>query len=220
MRIMFPMVATVEEVLQARQYLLQAHRSLEAEQQPHLWPIETGIMVEIPSAALMSPTLAQHVDFFSIGTNDLIQYTMAVDRMNEKVAYLYQPFNPALLRLIRTVIQAAHREGKWAGMCGEMAGNKLALPILLGGIVHLLISRKYQGFRLDQAIQAGTVLCAGLVAGEALTGIFLAVPIGLDVPLPLALIRSIPVRDILSVLVLIVLPWTAYRAIARQTKQK
>jgi putative OPT family oligopeptide transporter len=92
------------------------------------------------------------------------------------------------------------------------------LPILLGGIVHLLVSRKYHGSqKLDSAIQAGTVICAGLVAGEALTGIFLAVPIGLDVQLPLALIRSIPVRDILSVLVLLILPWATYRAIRKQT---
>jgi hypothetical protein len=92
------------------------------------------------------------------------------------------------------------------------------LPILLGGIVHLLIGRRYQGSRkLDAAIQVGTVICAGLVAGEALTGIFLAVPIGLDVQLPLALIRSAAVRDILSILTLLLLPWATYRAIRRQT---
>ncbi len=94
--------------------------------------IEVGIMVEIPSTAVMADVFAKEVDFFSIGTNDLIQYTMAADRMNERVSYLYQPFNPAILRLVKMVIDAAHKEGKWAGMCGEMAGDDIAIPILLG----------------------------------------------------------------------------------------
>jgi phosphoenolpyruvate-protein phosphotransferase (PTS system enzyme I) len=94
--------------------------------------IEVGMMVEIPSTAVMADIFAKEVDFFSIGTNDLIQYTMAADRMNEQVSYLYQPYNPAILRLINSVITAAHKEGKWAGMCGEMAGDELAIPILLG----------------------------------------------------------------------------------------
>lgn len=89
-------------------------------------------MVEIPSTAVMADTFAKEVDFFSIGTNDLIQYTMAADRMNEQVSYLYQPYNPAILRLVKMVIDAAHKEGKWAGMCGEMAGDPIAIPILLG----------------------------------------------------------------------------------------
>ncbi len=88
-------------------------------------------MVEIPAAAVMADQFAREVDFFSIGTNDLIQYTMAADRMNERVSYLYQPYNPAILRLISYVIDAAHREGKWVGMCGEMAGDPIAIPILL-----------------------------------------------------------------------------------------
>jgi phosphotransferase system enzyme I (PtsI) len=89
-------------------------------------------MVEIPSTAVMADTFAKEVDFFSIGTNDLIQYTMAADRMNEKVSYLYQPYNPAILRLVKMVVDAAHKEGKWAGMCGEMAGDLQAVPLLLG----------------------------------------------------------------------------------------
>jgi phosphoenolpyruvate-protein phosphotransferase (PTS system enzyme I) len=88
-------------------------------------------MVEIPSSAVIADLFAKEVDFFSIGTNDLIQYTLAADRMNERVSYLYQPYNPAILRLIKKVIDAAHKEGKWVGMCGEMAGDEIAIPILL-----------------------------------------------------------------------------------------
>ena len=89
-------------------------------------------MVEIPSTAVISDIFAKEVDFFSIGTNDLVQYTMAADRMSEKVSYLYQPYNPAILRLVKNVIEASHKEGKWTGMCGEMAGDSLAIPLLLG----------------------------------------------------------------------------------------
>ena len=94
--------------------------------------IEVGIMVEIPSTAVLADEFAKVVDFFSIGTNDLIQYTFAADRMNENVSYLYQPYHPALLRLIHNVIKAAHDNGKWVGMCGEMAGDKTAVPLLIG----------------------------------------------------------------------------------------
>ena len=93
---------------------------------------EVGIMIEIPAAAMLADQFAKEVDFFSIGTNDLIQYTMAADRMNEQVSYLYQPYNPSILRLINNVIKAAHAEGKWAGMCGEMAGDQTAVPLLVG----------------------------------------------------------------------------------------
>lgn len=89
-------------------------------------------MVEIPSAALLANQFAKEVDFFSIGTNDLIQYTLAADRMNENVAYLYQPFHPAILHLVKMVIDAAHQEDKWVGMCGEMASDLTAIPLLLG----------------------------------------------------------------------------------------
>ena len=94
--------------------------------------IQVGIMIEIPAAAVIADRFAKEVDFFSIGTNDLIQYTMAADRMNERVSYLYQPYNPAILRLIKNVIDSAHAEGKWAGMCGEMAGDQTAVPLLVG----------------------------------------------------------------------------------------
>src|SRR5699024_2523470 len=94
--------------------------------------IEIGIMVEIPSTAITANQFAPEVDFFSIGTNDLIQYTFAADRMNQNVSYLYQPYHPAILNLVKMVIDAAHAEGKWVGMCGEMAGEPTAIPLLLG----------------------------------------------------------------------------------------
>ncbi|MBR2811164.1 MAG: phosphoenolpyruvate--protein phosphotransferase, partial [Solobacterium sp.] len=94
--------------------------------------IEIGMMVEIPASAVLADEFAKYADFFSIGTNDLIQYSMAADRMSEKVAYLYQPLNPAILRLIKMTIDGAHANGKWCGMCGEMAGDELAAPVLLG----------------------------------------------------------------------------------------
>lgn len=132
LKIMFPMIATLDEFREAKALLLEEKAKLEAEGVEVSDSIEVGIMVEIPSTAVMADTFAKEVDFFSIGTNDLIQYTMAADRMNESVSYLYQPYNPAILRLVKTVIDASHKEGKWTGMCGEMAGDEIAIPILLG----------------------------------------------------------------------------------------
>ncbi len=131
-RIMFPMIANVEEVRQARQWLETAHQQLVDEKLPHGWPIETGIMVEIPSAALLSRKLAREVDFFSIGTNDLTQYTLAAERGNPLLADLADAFHPAVLRLIDEVVQAAHAEGKRVGVCGELGGDPLAAPALIG----------------------------------------------------------------------------------------
>ena len=132
LKIMFPMVATASEVRAARKVLDECAVELEKEGAQISAEIEIGIMVEIPSAALVADQLAKEVDFFSIGTNDLSQYTMAADRTNPKVAELSNAFFPAVLRLVREVIRAAHKEGKWVGMCGELAGEPLALPILLG----------------------------------------------------------------------------------------
>ena len=132
LKIMFPMIATVEELRQAKAILEEEKANLVGEGVAVSDAIEVGMMVEIPSTAVMADIFAKETDFFSIGTNDLIQYTMAADRMNEQVSYLYQPYNPAVLRLVNSVIKAAHSEGKWAGMCGEMAGDEVAIPILLG----------------------------------------------------------------------------------------
>lgn len=132
LRIMFPMIATLGEFRAAKALLEEEKAKLVSEGIAVSEEIQLGIMVEIPSTAVMADQFAKEVDFFSIGTNDLIQYTMAADRMNERVSYLYQPYNPAILRLVKMVIDAAHREGKWAGMCGEMAGDATAIPLLLG----------------------------------------------------------------------------------------
>ncbi|MDN7240803.1 phosphoenolpyruvate--protein phosphotransferase [Planococcus sp. N028] len=132
LKIMFPMIATLEEFRQAKALLLEEKAKLQEEGIAVSDSIEVGIMVEIPSTAVMADVFAKEVDFFSIGTNDLIQYTFAADRMNESVSYLYQPFNPAILRMVKMVIDASHKEGKWTGMCGEMAGDEIAIPILLG----------------------------------------------------------------------------------------
>ncbi|WP_256814722.1 phosphoenolpyruvate--protein phosphotransferase [Cytobacillus sp. Bac17] len=132
LKIMFPMIATLDEFRQGKAILEEEKQKLISEGSQVADNIEIGIMVEIPSTAVMAEQFAKEVDFFSVGTNDLIQYTMAADRMNERVSYLYQPYNPAILRLVKMVIDAAHKEGKWAGMCGEMAGDETAIPLLLG----------------------------------------------------------------------------------------
>lgn len=132
LKIMFPMIATLDEFRQGKAILEEEKQKLVSEGTQVADNIEIGIMVEIPSTAVMAEQFAKEVDFFSVGTNDLIQYTMAADRMNERVSYLYQPYNPAILRLVKMVIDAAHKEGKWAGMCGEMAGDETAIPLLLG----------------------------------------------------------------------------------------
>ncbi|MBW3114082.1 MULTISPECIES: phosphoenolpyruvate--protein phosphotransferase [Bacillaceae] len=132
LKIMFPMISNLQEFREAKAVLEEEKKALLENGTNVADHIEVGIMVEIPSTAVMADVFAKEVDFFSIGTNDLIQYTMAADRMNERVSYLYQPYNPAILRLVKMVIDAAHKEGKWAGMCGEMAGDEIAVPILLG----------------------------------------------------------------------------------------
>lgn len=130
--IMFPMVATLPEFRAARDIFNDEKAKLQAAGVPVADDIKLGIMIEIPAAAVLADKFAQEVDFFSIGTNDLIGYSMAADRGNDKISYLYQPYNPSILRLIKFVIDSAHKYGKFAAMCGEMAGDPIALPVLLG----------------------------------------------------------------------------------------
>ena len=132
--VMFPMIATIEELIEAKKMFEDAYKEVkkEGKKVAPRKEIELGMMVEVPSAAALASQFAKHVDFFSIGTNDLMQYTFAADRMNEKVSYLYQPLNPSILNLIKMTIDGAHANGKWVGMCGEMAGDPNAIPLLIG----------------------------------------------------------------------------------------
>ncbi|NLC67041.1 MAG: phosphoenolpyruvate--protein phosphotransferase [Clostridium sp.] len=131
LKVMYPMISSIGEFNEAMDLVDLCKKELDSEGLKYSNDIEWGIMVEIPAAAVMADELAKDVDFFSIGTNDLIQYTLAADRMSEKVSYLYDPMHPAVLRLIKMTIEGAHKEGKWVGMCGEMAGDEEAITTLL-----------------------------------------------------------------------------------------
>ena len=131
-RIMFPMVSDLDELRRAREIVETVKRDLLLDSVEFAADVPVGIMVETPAAAVLVDVLAEASDFFSLGTNDLTQYTMAVDRGNAKVSGLFQPLHPAVLRLIRQTIDAGHAKGKWVGMCGELAGMTKAIPILLG----------------------------------------------------------------------------------------
>lgn len=131
LKVMFPMISSLKEYQQSMEIVEECKKELKSEGYRYNDEIEWGIMVEIPAAAVNADELAKHVDFFSIGTNDLIQYTLAADRMSEKVSYLYDPMHPAVLRLIKMTIEGAHSQGKWCGMCGEMAGDESAISTLV-----------------------------------------------------------------------------------------
>lgn len=131
LKIMIPMISSLEEFLEVKALLTECKKELDERYFAYSDNIEIGIMIEVPAAAICADELAKHADFFSIGTNDLIQYTLAADRGNEKVSYLYNPMHPAVLRLIKMTIDAAHKEGKWCGMCGEMAGDENAVKTLV-----------------------------------------------------------------------------------------
>jgi phosphotransferase system enzyme I (PtsI) len=154
LKIMFPMIAVLDELLEAKRILEEEKQKLVASGVEVASSMEVGMMIEVPSAAISADLFAKEVDFFSIGTNDLIQYTMAADRMNETVSYLYQPCHPAILRLIRFVVEASRQEGKWVGICGEMAGDLTAIPLLLGLGVHEL------------SMSAGSILPARELIGQ------------------------------------------------------
>jgi phosphotransferase system enzyme I (PtsI) len=168
LRVMFPMVSTVMELRQCRSLLLEAREDLEEEGIPFNPDVPIGTMIEVPSAALIADVLAKEVDFFSIGTNDLVQYTLAADRNNENVAGLYDPADPAVLRLIKMVVEAGRNADIEVNVCGEMSGEAIYTPLLVGlGIRHLSATpRKLPDVK--RAIRALTVADAERVAGEAL----------------------------------------------------
>lgn len=140
-KIMYPMVSNLNEVLRANAMLDECKAELRARGVPFNEELEVGVMIEIPSAAITANLLAPHVSFFSIGTNDLVQYTLAVDRVNERIAYLYEPTHPAILKLIKNTIDVGHEHGIWTGICGEMAGNPVLIPLLVGlGVDELSVS--------------------------------------------------------------------------------
>ncbi|MCE0484897.1 MAG: phosphoenolpyruvate--protein phosphotransferase [Methylacidiphilales bacterium] len=153
-RIMFPMVSDLGELKAARRILDEVREELRSQNVPQAEKIEVGVMIEVPSAALTADMLARHVDFFSVGSNDLIQYTLAIDRGNEKVAGLYQPAHPAVLRLLQTVVEAAHRNNIWIGVCGEMSADVVLIPALVGLGVDELSAGAASIPRIKRAIQA------------------------------------------------------------------
>ena len=168
LRIMFPMVASIEEVQQAREAVERCEAALAAEGRPHCERPQVGIMVEVPSAAILANVLASSVDFFSIGTNDLSQYTLAAERTSAQVAQLADALHPAVLHLIRQVIEAAHAHGKWVGVCGELAGEVLATPILLGLGLDEFSASPTLIPRLKQTIGCFGTVEAHEIAGKAL----------------------------------------------------
>ncbi|RYD60204.1 MAG: phosphoenolpyruvate--protein phosphotransferase, partial [Verrucomicrobiaceae bacterium] len=153
-RMMYPMISGVDEVRRANVILEECRQELLAEGKPFNPEMEVGAMIEIPSAALSADLIAKEVDFFSIGTNDLIQYAIAVDRLNEHIAHLYEPTHPSIIRLIRMIVDAGHAHSLWVGVCGEMAGDIVLTPLLLGLGVDELSTGAALVPRVKRAVQS------------------------------------------------------------------
>jgi len=153
-RMMYPMISGLEELRRANVVLEECKAELRAEGKPFDEEMEVGAMIEIPSAAVTADLLAREVDFFSIGTNDLIQYSIAVDRLNERIAHLYEPTHPAIIRLIKNVIDAGHAHNLWVGICGEMAGEIALTPLLIGLGVDELSTSAALVPRVKKAVQS------------------------------------------------------------------
>jgi phosphoenolpyruvate-protein phosphotransferase (PTS system enzyme I) len=168
-RIMFPMISTVDELRQCKTLLNEVKEDLEEAGVPYKGDIPIGTMIEVPSAALLADVLAREVNFFSIGTNDLIQYTLAADRNNEHVAHLYDPADPAVLRLIRMVVEAAGKAGIDVNVCGEMSGEPLYIPLLVGLGLRQLSATPRKIPEIKRVIRDLTVAEAERIAREALT---------------------------------------------------
>jgi phosphotransferase system enzyme I (PtsI) len=169
LKVMYPMISGLEELRQANAILEEVKKDLRKDSVPFDEEMEVGAMIEVPSAAITSDILAKEVDFFSIGTNDLIQYSLAVDRVNEKIAYLYEPAHPAVLRLIKTVIENGHNAGIWIGMCGEMAGDISMTIILLGLGLDEFSTSPIAIPEIKRIIRSVTVRQAKEIAHEAIT---------------------------------------------------
>lgn len=169
LKVMFPMIAGLEELRKALYFLNEAKQELKNEEIPFKHDIEVGIMIEVPSAALMADTLAKEVDFFSIGTNDLVQYTLAADRNNEKVSAAYNHYHPAVLKLIKIVTDAAHNNGIWVGMCGEASGDELLLPLWVSFRFDELSMSSVSILKAKEIISLWSVKEAELLSEKVLT---------------------------------------------------
>lgn len=170
LKMMFPMISGIEELFHAKVLLAEAAQELTEQGVPHKKDIELGIMIEVPSAALMADVLAREVQFFSIGTNDLLQYLMAVDRGNERIAHLHDPSNPAVVRILKTIVDGAHAAGIWVGVCGELAGDIEFTPLLVGlGIDELSASAALVP-RVKKAIRSLDVNACRAIVEHALSG--------------------------------------------------
>jgi phosphotransferase system enzyme I (PtsI) len=154
---MFPMISGVDELRRATAVLEECREELRSSKMDMTERLEVGAMIEIPSAAICAGVLAAEVDFFSIGTNDLIQYALAVDRVNEKIAHLYEPTHPAVLRLLKMIADAAHANNLWVGVCGEMAGDAALIPLLLGLDIDELSTAATLVPRVKRAVQSVTI---------------------------------------------------------------